>query len=241
MRRRATTFVHRYWGRAVCYLLGGTVVAIVVAWFLANGMSAQDDVDAATSLERDGLHLMVQTTRSPWSAYVSFNPYSDRETAERMVVLMREMALRRHATVGVTDSIPGWALSVLDSYAPELPPPKNTSTSHVAVSAMGWPCLCVKTTIVDVRGSGAGPWVGNFIPLRPLLVGTIVNTALYSVLALGLLLIPRAIRRSSRERRGLCPSCGYPRHGLATNAACPECGSVPHSGHLASAARLRRS
>ena len=92
----------------------------------------------------------------------------------------------------------------------------------------------------DISG-GPTPWVGNFIPLRPLLVGTIVNTALYSVLALGLLLIPRAIRRSSRERRGLCPSCGYPRHGLATNAACPECGSVPHSGHLASAARLRRS
>ena len=34
--------------------------------------------------------------------------------------------------------------------------------------------------------------------------------------------------RSERKRRaGLCPSCGYDRRGLAADAKCPECGTVP--------------
>lgn len=35
------------------------------------------------------------------------------------------------------------------------------------------------------------------------------------------------LRVRRRARRGLCPACGYERHGLATDAACPECGSKP--------------
>jgi hypothetical protein len=39
----------------------------------------------------------------------------------------------------------------------------------------------------------------------------------------------RRWRRARRRERGLCLSCGYDRSGLASGAACPECGSVPIS------------
>jgi rubrerythrin len=37
--------------------------------------------------------------------------------------------------------------------------------------------------------------------------------------------IENIVRR--RMRRDLCPRCGYDRRGLAADAKCPECGSVP--------------
>jgi hypothetical protein len=50
---------------------------------------------------------------------------------------------------------------------------------------------------------------------------------LYPVL---LVTIPGALLWYSDRRRlvpGLCPKCGYDRHGLAADAKCPECGTVP--------------
>jgi hypothetical protein len=52
-------------------------------------------------------------------------------------------------------------------------------------------------------------------PLWPLVV-------VLGPLAVGLYLLDR--RRSRREQAGQCERCGYDRAGLATEAACPECG-----------------
>lgn len=52
--------------------------------------------------------------------------------------------------------------------------------------------------------------------------GFILNTLIYSALSLPILLIPAALRRHHRARKGLCTSCGYDIAGLAT---CPECGT----------------
>jgi rubrerythrin len=30
-----------------------------------------------------------------------------------------------------------------------------------------------------------------------------------------------------KRKNGACQACGYDRRGLATDAACPECGTVP--------------
>jgi hypothetical protein len=35
------------------------------------------------------------------------------------------------------------------------------------------------------------------------------------------------LRMRRRARAGECPSCGYPRAGLAPDAKCPECGAAP--------------
>ena len=63
------------------------------------------------------------------------------------------------------------------------------------------------------------------IPIRPVLPGLIVDTLLWG-LASGLawtcgfaLVRPRG--------PWMCPSCGYYRRGLAADAKCPECGTVP--------------
>jgi hypothetical protein len=55
-------------------------------------------------------------------------------------------------------------------------------------------------------------------------------TLVYPVLAAGAaaaILWNADMRARRRARLRLCPACGYDRRGLATDAACPECGSKP--------------
>jgi hypothetical protein len=52
--------------------------------------------------------------------------------------------------------------------------------------------------------------------------------ALVSVVLLPAALLWGAdVRLARRRRGGLCLSCGYDRRGLAADAKCPECGTVP--------------
>lgn len=68
------------------------------------------------------------------------------------------------------------------------------------------------------------PQIQPIVPLRPYVLGTAINTAIFSVPFL--LVLPIAwLRRVRRRRAGRCPHCGYDRSGLADAAAlCPECG-----------------
>jgi hypothetical protein len=65
------------------------------------------------------------------------------------------------------------------------------------------------------------------VPLRPILSGLALDSGFYAAVLAGLAALPVAgcafvTRR--RERRGLCPSCAYPRAGTPPSAPCPECG-----------------
>lgn len=72
-----------------------------------------------------------------------------------------------------------------------------------------------------MRGSAAFSW--RALPYRPMWAGLIVNTLFYAV-ALGLLfVIPNALRRRLRRRRGQCEACGYP---IGTSPVCTECGAA---------------
>ena len=52
---------------------------------------------------------------------------------------------------------------------------------------------------------------------------TAINTLFYAAILWLLILGPFALRRLIRQRRGVCPACGYDlRHG--EHKACPECG-----------------
>jgi Zn finger protein HypA/HybF involved in hydrogenase expression len=61
--------------------------------------------------------------------------------------------------------------------------------------------------------------------------GEMIGVPLWALLPV--VMLPAAIlwgadvRLVRRRRRGLCPSCGYDRRGLAPDANCPECGNVP--------------
>ncbi len=71
------------------------------------------------------------------------------------------------------------------------------------------------------------PRTQRLLPLRPLWPGFAVNAIFYAAilwLAIpGPFALRRLIRQRRRQRRGLCPACGYDlRHG--EHEACPECG-----------------
>ena len=61
------------------------------------------------------------------------------------------------------------------------------------------------------------------VPVRPMLPGFLVNTALYSASLALVTLVPAHVRRASRRRRRRCVKCGY--ELAATGAKCPECGT----------------
>jgi hypothetical protein len=63
------------------------------------------------------------------------------------------------------------------------------------------------------------------LPFLPMWPGLIANTAIYALIPA---MIPLLLHWW-RVRRKLCGHCGYARAGLATSAACPECGTVPGS------------
>jgi hypothetical protein len=70
-----------------------------------------------------------------------------------------------------------------------------------------------------------GPWLIPWIPARPVWLGFVVNSLLYSLLAyvsiLGVIRMARSRIRARRVQRGACATCSHPLNGLAL---CPECG-----------------
>jgi hypothetical protein len=65
-----------------------------------------------------------------------------------------------------------------------------------------------------------------FVPVRPLALGMVVNTALFATVFAVVMLAPIALRTLLRRRRGQCVACGYDLRVTATTAPCPECGRV---------------
>ena len=117
--------------------------------------------------------------------------------------------------------------------------PSGYSASHF--EARGWPLPALwcehdaGTPAVrggfEIRGAHHAPWmarrmVRRTLPYRPLWIGLLVDTALWSSVTGLLLFIPGAIRRVRRRRAGQCPACGDDLAGLGGRggAACPECG-----------------
>ncbi len=62
------------------------------------------------------------------------------------------------------------------------------------------------------------------LPLSPLLLGFAVNTFFYAGLIWLIIPGPFALLRLIRQRRGLCPACGYDLR-YVEDEACPECGA----------------
>jgi hypothetical protein len=68
--------------------------------------------------------------------------------------------------------------------------------------------------------------VCGYLPIVPIWSGLAIDTLFYGTIAWGLLFLPGTLRRSRRRRGGRCLKCGYDRAGLASEAACPECGGA---------------
>jgi hypothetical protein len=84
--------------------------------------------------------------------------------------------------------------------------------------------LPIKAPAAPAVGPNGVPRLSQptFLPLNPMLLGTVLNTMLYGTVAylfFGLLAHSRSRRRRTR---GLCAICAYDIRGLAR---CPECGT----------------
>lgn len=65
-----------------------------------------------------------------------------------------------------------------------------------------------------------------FLPVRPLALGMVANTLMFTCVLSAVILTPAALRTLLRRCRHQCEHCGYPRAGLP-DAICPECGRSP--------------
>lgn len=61
------------------------------------------------------------------------------------------------------------------------------------------------------------------VPFAPILIGCIVDVVFWGTASLGILSAYLGVRRALRNRRGVCPVCGYSLVGLLAST-CPECG-----------------
>jgi hypothetical protein len=119
----------------------------------------------------------------------------------------------------------------------QLPTSPNDRLVHVVTA--GWPLTCLTgerhTIGVSTRQHGlAEPPRAvrelnvkprRVLPLRPLWLGLVVDTALYA--AAVWMAVPGSLllRSTLRRRRGQCSACGYNlRH--VDHRACPECGAT---------------
>ncbi len=126
--------------------------------------------------------------------------------------------------------VPQWAAPALrDAIAPK----------KVMLDARGWPFRAFWLSAdLDEGGSVAAvsgglnlrtslssvPRDPIILPLRPILLGLLGDTAVYVLIVLILGMFTIAVRRCLRFEQGRCPTCGYDRSGQYEQA-CPECGN----------------
>jgi len=86
----------------------------------------------------------------------------------------------------------------------------------------------------DLSGAVEVPWLSPRDPMlatgplalayQPVWPGLAVNTLVYTSAWWAMLVLPAALRRRVRARRGGCPSCGYDLRATPAPSPCPECG-----------------
>jgi hypothetical protein len=160
---------------------------------------------------------------------------------------------------GLACTAPGW-------FAPWNDDPAVTRVQRSAVFAYasGWPMLAVAGAQLDSRDPGVSTfnsWVvltpswaiecpnamlnaqacvtTAVLPLRPVLPGFAVNTAIFTLSwAIPIFFAPLA-RRVNRRRRNHCTNCNYDLRNLpGTTDKCPECGTARPLVHTEPVAAL---
>ncbi len=113
---------------------------------------------------------------------------------------------------------------------------------HMDFYKYGWPARSVACRRLvtqqgpQVKEFGESPLIRGFeanlfgyhtpyqrIALRPLLLGFMINTLFYAALASATFCLARTMGRRVRDRKGMCPICGY---NLTDLVDCPECGNA---------------
>ncbi len=133
--------------------------------------------------------------------------------------------------------IPSWAPKPWEMFA-DVPSASLQGYSETQ-EALGWPMRCVtggkRSSKSDpsprLNGEwGVIPWRPH-PPIRPIPLGMLVDASLFGLavwpIHQSLAWVWRWWRVHFRTVNQLCTKCGYDRRGLAADAKCPECGTVP--------------
>lgn len=96
-------------------------------------------------------------------------------------------------------------------------PPKGFLPISTWRSGLPLPWIAGRSGSPSVRE----PWLR--LPIRPVWLGLLGDSALFGSAAWLLCRGPRTVRSAARRRRGCCEVCGYPVRGLNS---CPECGEL---------------
>lgn len=118
----------------------------------------------------------------------------------------------------------------------ELPCPALIWQDRLHFTAVaGWPVRALGCDWAQSDGNGSDVASGIRVsssrspvgvlrlPLRPIWPGVAVNVLLFGTIGAVMTILPSAVRRARRRRRGACTLCGYDVRGLL-GAVCPECG-----------------
>ena len=204
----------------LCYLILGMLVSAVVAW----SSSVFVDVGALRA------HFLTRHHRTAQSGIVW--EFDLLQRGESVWILRQAIDTRRSAERYSVDSGPWWSALLTP---PEIR--QERSFTMFGEDARGWPLPCLVSEyevqpdlivwrVISGIPVGLPPRsafkIPHALPIRPIWLGLLANTALYAVVAATVIKSLSRLRRLNRIKHSRCPRCGYPK---CDAVACSECGS----------------
>ena len=174
-------------------------------------MAEAHEVQASLSYPEHGGYIsdvksvVVKTTLGT-KTYVAQRWIIEELVTERHDHVFRRVSLEPRKTVVIQTCV-GWPMRCLTGRKVRGVRPDGTCTE--------WECDGA------VLGQRSGSEI--VLPIRPIWLGLIVNTAVVTVCGVGALMVATRFRRIARRWRHRCPRCGYQLHGKG-DGGCPECG-----------------
>lgn len=225
----------RRWKRtvvvALLLLVGGAIVNIAVAWWIALGGSYDNPSEKAT--------IAATVAERAW--HVEVRTYSSNRRVTAWLRLPHDASVEQVIAVSADEDKNRRSIRRLpsSSFAQQCFE-TDDDLVQVIVLQQGWPCRAMFCALsapwrdygheAVLSGYYTGKyhdnalgWPPRLLPLRPLWPGFIINTLFYGAILWPLFAIPFAARRALRRRRGLCTKCAYP---IGTSAVCTECGAA---------------
>jgi hypothetical protein len=220
----------------------GVATTIVVAWTIAL-LPIADWLGVAAPLA-SGISRMNAIDSGPegprWVAYGegTVSPFGSDVDFGLMQIRPEDRWMYRGLRTG-------WGLG--DYVDPDvLASMPRTHGQRMAVHRSGWPIAALEWRQEAAGGplgfgvTTTGPLIGaielpaTWIPARspavlpflPRWRGLAIDTALFSLIWLAFLLLPRIGRTVEWWARRRCEVCGYDRRGIPRDTRCPECGNL---------------
>jgi hypothetical protein len=201
----------------ICLLLGLVAVAafvgIGIVAVTGGGSASVESSRVGESFHAEGWQVDVWRART-WSVVGALST-GDQSDAVNLI----------------DPRLPGWARPL------SLPAHSAEESAIDSTWSVGWPFRCVRVSHLHrFDPESAALRSSNVSGPEVLWFGLAADVCLFTLIALLVLQLPRAIRYTRRTRRGTCRACGYELRGSPTER-CPECGST--QSVLVTAARRR--